>query len=325
MPDKAMFGRYWPGTSPVHRMDPRAKLLLSLALMVATFCAQNYAGLAVCAAFVVGFYAVAGIPLGQAFRSIGPLLFIVVVTALLNVFFVQGGTVYFQWWIFCISEAGIASAAFIACRLLLLLLGVSLLTLTTTALDITDAFEYLLKPFARIGLPAHELAMMMGIALRFLPQFAFELTTVYRAQISRGATFAGSLKGRARMLSLHDGPAVHERVPPCGDAVGGHGGALLPRGARPHAAASLGVLPARRGRRGGHGGAVRPRHRHELPATVSGHDTETVARQAPAEGSTAKAHRRRLPSDSMTGARRKRPQKEPENGARQAPAEAQHA
>ncbi len=201
MPDKAMFGRFWPGTSPVHRMDPRAKLLLSLALMVATFCAQNYGGLAVCAAFVVGFYAVAGIPLGQALRSIGPLLFIVVVTALLNVFFVQGGTVYFQWWVFCISEAGVASAAFVACRLLLLLLGVSLLTLTTTALDITDAFEYLLKPFARIGLPAHELAMMMGIALRFLPQFAFELTTVYRAQISRGATFTCSLKGRARMLS----------------------------------------------------------------------------------------------------------------------------
>ena len=74
MPDKAMFGRFWPGTSPVHRMDPRAKLLLSLALMVATFCAQNYGGLAVCAAFVVGFYAVAGIPLGQALRSIGPLL-----------------------------------------------------------------------------------------------------------------------------------------------------------------------------------------------------------------------------------------------------------
>ena len=96
MPDKAMFGRFWPGTSPVHRMDPRAKLLLSLALMVATFCARTTGGLAVCAAFVVGFYAVAGIPLGQALRSIGPLLFIVVVTALLNVFFVQGGTVYFH-------------------------------------------------------------------------------------------------------------------------------------------------------------------------------------------------------------------------------------
>ena len=198
MPDKAMFGRFWPGTSPVHRMDPRAKLLLSLALMVATFCAQNYGGLAVCAAFVVGFYAVAGIPLGQALRSIGPLLFIVVVTALLNVFFVQGGTVLFEWWIIRISEAGLQQAAFIACRLLLLLLGMSLLTLTTATLDITDAFEYLLHPFRRIGVPAHELSMMMGIALRFLPQFAFELQTVYRAQISRGATFS---KGRLRMLA----------------------------------------------------------------------------------------------------------------------------
>ena len=201
MPDKAIFGRYWPGTSPVHRMDPRAKLLLSLVFMVVVFCAQNYAGLAVCAAFTFAFYALAEIPLSQAMRSIAPLLFLVVVTALLNVFFVRGGTVYFQWWVICISEAGLAQAAFIACRLLLLLLGVSLLTLATATLDITDAFEYLLKPFSRIGLPAHELSMMMGIALRFLPQFAFELTCVYRAQISRGATFSGSLKGRARMLS----------------------------------------------------------------------------------------------------------------------------
>ena len=97
-----------------------------------------------------------------------------------------------------ISEAGLWQAAFIACRLLLLLLGMSLLTLTTATLDITDAFEYLLRPFRRIGVPAHELSMMMGIALRFLPQFTFELQTVYRAQISRGATFS---KGRLRMLA----------------------------------------------------------------------------------------------------------------------------
>ncbi len=200
MPDKAIFGRFWPGTSPVHRMDPRAKLLLSLALMAIVFCAWNYAGLSVCAACTLAFYALAGIPVRQAVRSIAPLLFLVVVTALLNVFFVQGGTVYFQWWVICVSEAGLAQAAFIACRLLLLLLGVSLLTLTTATLDITDAFEYLLKPFSRIGLPAHELSMMMGIALRFLPQFAFELMCIYRAQISRSAAFSGSLKRRARML-----------------------------------------------------------------------------------------------------------------------------
>ena len=213
MPDKAIFGRYWPADSPVHRMDPRVKLVLSLAFMVAVFCARTYAGLGVAAAFVAGAYALARIPFGQALRSIGPLLFIVVVTALLNVFFVQGGTVYFQWWVFCISEAGLSSAAFVACRLLLLLLGVSLLTLATTALDITDAFEHLLSPFARIGLPAHELGMMMGIALRFLPQLAFELACVYRAQISRGATFSGSLKGRARMLASRSDMRKRSRPP----------------------------------------------------------------------------------------------------------------
>ncbi len=202
MPDSAIFGRYWPGTSPLHRMDPRAKLLLSMAFMVAAFAAQTYFGLAVCALFVFGLFSLSGIPLGSAFKSIAPLAFIVVVTALLNIFFVQGGAVIFEWWVIRISEAGLASAAFIGCRLLLLLLGMSLLTLTTTALDITDAFEYLLKPFARIGLPAHELAMMMGIALRFLPQFTTELQTVYRAQISRGATFsANPFKGGLSILS----------------------------------------------------------------------------------------------------------------------------
>ena len=98
-----------------------------------------------------------------------------------------------------LSALAVAVFAFaVAVRLLLLLLGMSLLTLTTATLDITDAFEYLLRPFRRIGVPAHELSMMMGIALRFLPQFTFELQTVYRAQISRGATFS---KGRLRMLA----------------------------------------------------------------------------------------------------------------------------
>lgn len=197
MPTNAIIGCYWPGSSPLHRMDPRAKLVLSLVLMAVVFAAQTFAGLAVCALFIGAFFCLARIPLRQAVRGIAPLLFIVVVTALLNVFFVQGGTVYFEWWIVRISEAGVLQAAFISCRLVLLLLGVSLLTLTTPALDITDAFEHLLAPLSRVGVPAHELSMMMGIALRFLPQFAQELTTIYRAQISRGASFSD---GRVRML-----------------------------------------------------------------------------------------------------------------------------
>lgn len=202
MNKKAFFGRYWPGQSPIHRLDPRTKLLLSLWFMVIVFLANGWPSLAVCGAFTLLFYGLSGIPLIQAARSIAPLLFIVIITALLNIFFVQGGTVYFQWGILCISEAGLIHAAFISVRLMLLLLGVSLLTLTTTNLDITEAFERLLAPLTKIGFPAHELAMMMGIALRFLPQFAFELRTVYRAQLSRGARFtANPFRGGVTSLS----------------------------------------------------------------------------------------------------------------------------
>lgn len=198
MPDVALFGRYWPGTSPVHRMDARVKLVLSFVVMASAFAAQSFPGLLVCAAFVFAFFALAGIPAASAFRSVAPLALIVVATALLNVLFVQGGDVLFEWWIIRVSEAGLWQAAFVACRLLVLLLGMSLLTLTTPTLDITEAFEWLLGFLRPLGVPAHELGMMMGIALRFLPQFAFELRTIHRAQASRGATLS---KGRLRMLS----------------------------------------------------------------------------------------------------------------------------
>ena len=193
---QTIFGRYLSRDSAVHKMDPRAKLLLSLLFMVMVFAAGSYPAL-----FTFGMFAFARISLRQAFVSIAPLAFLVIITALLNIFFVQGGEVYFQAGIICISQKGIEQAIFIAIRLTLLLLGMSLLTLATTTLDITDAFERLLQPFKRIGLPAHELSMMMGIALRFLPQFALELQTIYRAQISRGANFSSSPKGTISMMT----------------------------------------------------------------------------------------------------------------------------
>lgn len=200
--NKLIIGQYWPEQSLVHSMDPRVKFLLSLTLMVVVFCASSPLSLAVAAVFLLAFYGVARIPPLQAMSSIGPLLVLVVFTALLNVLFVQGGQVYFQWWIICISQKGLESAAFIAVRLLLLLMAMSLLTLTTTTLDITAAFERLLSPFARLGLPAHEMGMILGIALRFLPQFAQELSTVYRAQLSRGARFtANPFRGGLHSLS----------------------------------------------------------------------------------------------------------------------------
>lgn len=200
--NQMLIGQYWPEESLVHAMDPRVKFLLSLALMAVIFCAGNPVALAVAALFILAFYGASRIPPLRALKSIGPLLVLVLFTALLNVLFVQGGHVYFQWGILCISQKGLESAAFIAVRLLLLLLAMSLLTLTTTTLDITAAFERLLRPFSRLGLPAHEMGMILGIALRFLPQFAQELSTVHKAQLSRGAHFtANPFRGGMRSLS----------------------------------------------------------------------------------------------------------------------------
>lgn len=202
MPDITVIGKYWPGTSPLHRMDPRAKLLMALALIVIVFCAQGFVGLAACALFIALFFRIAEIPLRQALRSVAPLLFIIIITALLNIFMVQGGETLVQWWIITISERGLYQAAFVGVRVFLLLLAMSLMTLTTTTLDLSDAFERLLAPLARIDMPVHELSMIMGIAIRFFPQFMDELKTIYRAQISRGANFSSSpLKGGLRILT----------------------------------------------------------------------------------------------------------------------------
>ena len=195
-----VLGRYIPGTSVVHRMDPRAKLLLTLVVMVAMFLVEkrNFVGMTVCALFMVAFYALSNITLRDAFRAIGPLLLIVLFVAVIDILFASDGEVLFEFSVIRITTGGFIQAGFVAYRLTLLLLDVSLLTLTTPTLDITEAMERLLSPFKRFGLPAHELGMMMAIALRFLPQFVYEVQVVYRAQISRGANFS---KGKVSMLA----------------------------------------------------------------------------------------------------------------------------
>ncbi|MBS6940603.1 MAG: energy-coupling factor transporter transmembrane protein EcfT [Slackia piriformis] len=195
------FGSYYPGSSVLHRLDPRTKLLAGAGVIAAALVAPDFAGLAVVACFVACFYALSRIPLASALRSLAPLLAIVVLASAFNLFLVQGGAVLVQWWFIRISEAGVHACAFIACRLLLMMAGMSLVTMTTATLDLTEGFERLLSPFARIGLPAHELGMILGIALRFMPQFADELVGIYRAQISRGARLSSSPTRGVRMLS----------------------------------------------------------------------------------------------------------------------------
>ena len=205
MPTGALFGRYWEAKSPIHQLDPRTKIIGTLLLVIAALCADSFQALGVLAVCVAVFFALARVPLPQALRSIAPLSFIIILTALFNLFYVQGGDVYVSWGWLTISQEGVYLAAFMAVRLTLLLLAGSLLTLTTTSLDITEASERLLGPLARIGVPAHEFSLVLGIALRFLPQFAEEFRTIRTAQLARGAKLAtspvkGGLAGLTSLL-----------------------------------------------------------------------------------------------------------------------------
>ena len=205
MKSGALFGRYWEAESPVHRLDPRTKIIGTLLLIVTIFCAGTFPALGIVALATAGLFALARVPLLQALRSIAPLSFIILLTALFNLFYVQGGDMYVDWGWCAISQEGVRSAAFMAVRLTLLLLSGSLLTLTTTSLDITEALERLLTPLARIGVPAHEFSLVLGIALKFLPQFAEEFRIIRTAQLARGAKLAtspvkGGLSGLTSLL-----------------------------------------------------------------------------------------------------------------------------
>lgn len=194
------FGSYYPSDSAIHRLDPRTKLLLGFVFLITTLPVGGFRGLAPVAIFVVLIYVVSRVPARRVLSSMAPLLAIVVVVAVLNLFTDQSGRILWQLGFLRISEGSLHSAAFMACRLTLMMAGMSAITLTTPTLDLTAGFERLLAPFARVGLPAHELGMIMGIALRFMPQFATEMKQTADAQASRGARVTGGPLGGVRML-----------------------------------------------------------------------------------------------------------------------------
>ncbi len=205
MTANALFGRFVGRESFVHALDPRMKLTLTAALFALVLCAFTPFALAVDATFIIIAYGVARITPKEVAATLWPLLVLVIMTALLNMVFVQGGTVYFQLGILVVSEEGLLAAAFLGCRLLLLLLVAALLTLTTSTFAITEALEAVMRPLTMVHVPVHELAMMMGIALRFLPQFVAELAIIRRAQLSRAAElsfnpFKGGLSTLAALI-----------------------------------------------------------------------------------------------------------------------------
>jgi energy-coupling factor transport system permease protein len=196
-----VIGQYLPGDSLVHRLDPRVKIVLVVLYMALVFVAPGISGLLVVTALTCCMIACARIPLRTLWRSVKPLLFIIVITFLINVFFVHSGDVLVHWAFITITTGSLHDSTFLALRLLLLLFGVSLLTLTTSPLDLCDGGERLMRPLARIGFPAHEVAMMMSIVLRFIPVFVEEGRVLRRSQETRGADFStGSLLSRARSV-----------------------------------------------------------------------------------------------------------------------------
>ena len=194
-------GQYFPGNSLLHRMDPRMKLTLTLFFIVLVFLPQNWFGLLAVALFLALVIGLSRLPMRLLWRSTKPILFLVIFTAALNVLYVAEGTTLLQWGFIRVTTGGLQSAGFIAARIFCLIMGSSLLTYTTTPTALTDAIERLLVPLKVIKVNPHELAMMMTIALRFIPTLMEETDKIMAAQKARGADMeSGGLVQRVKAL-----------------------------------------------------------------------------------------------------------------------------
>lgn len=195
-------GQYFPGKSPVHLLDPRTKLLMLVVYIVALFLATSWVSYALMLAVLIAIVKVSTIPAKSILRGMKPLVMILVFTGVLNLFFTVGeGEPLIHFWIISIYTEGIVRAFFMIVRILLLISGTFLLTYTTSPIALTDGLESLLNPLKKIKLPVHELAMMMSVALRFIPTLIEETDKIISAQKARGADFeTGSLIDRAKAL-----------------------------------------------------------------------------------------------------------------------------
>ncbi len=193
------FGQYYLADSVVHRMDARVKLLLCILFMVGIFFVVSFVGFAWMTIFLALAIGLSHVPLRSIVKSIKGIIVLLMLTAILNILFVKGDTLLVHWWIIEIYAEGLVFAAKMLLRLTYLVMGTSILTLTTTPVDLTHAVESLLKPLRVIKFPVHELALIMSLALSFIPSLIEETDRIIRAQKARGANFdTGSLIKRAK-------------------------------------------------------------------------------------------------------------------------------
>jgi energy-coupling factor transport system permease protein len=194
-------GQYIPGDSFIHKLDPRVKIMLSLFFIIDLFILNNFWGYIFVVAIIGAIIVISKLPFSYIYKGLKPIFVLLLITALLNVLMTRDGNMIFELGFIKIYDVGLRTAGFMILRLVFLIVGTSILTLTTSPIELTDGIEKLLNPFKKIGVPAHELAMMMTIALRFIPTLMDETDKIMKAQMARGADFDGkNLFAKAKSL-----------------------------------------------------------------------------------------------------------------------------
>ena len=194
-------GQYYPADSFIHKLDPRLKIMGVMVYIIVAFFVRTYIGMATLFALLVAVITASKLPLKLILRGMKAIYLLLFITFIFNAFLSGGQTEIFKLWVFRLTSEGLQRAVFMALRLLLLITGASILTLTTTPISLTDGIERLLSPLAGLRLPTHEIAMMMTIALRFIPTLMEETDRIIKAQSARGASFdEGGLIRRAKAV-----------------------------------------------------------------------------------------------------------------------------
>lgn len=194
-------GQYYPVDSPIHRLDPRVKLAATFLFIIGIFCVDNFLGFGLAILMLALVVYKAKIPFSYLLRGLKAIFILLIFSVVMNLFLNRQGEELVSFWIFTITDQGVYTAAFLGLRLILLVLGSSVMTLTTTPLELTDGIEKAMRPLKKIRVPVHEIAMMMSIALRFIPILLEETDKIMKAQQARGADFeSGNLLQRAKSM-----------------------------------------------------------------------------------------------------------------------------
>ena len=194
-------GQYYPSNSKIHKLDPRVKIICTLLYLISLFLFKSVLGYALCTLFLAVVIRISKVPFKFITKGLKPIFMLLMITVIFNLFLTSSGEVLISFWILKVTDEGLRTAVYMALRLIYLIVGSSLMTLTTTPNELTDGIEKILKPLNAIKVPVHEIAMMMSIALRFIPILLEETDKIMKAQIARGADLeSGNIIQKAKAM-----------------------------------------------------------------------------------------------------------------------------